>query len=132
VKAHVGMKATISLPDGRRHPGIVISDESATFVTKVNPTTNAQVTFPVTRVDIITLRETREGVQYLALTSEVVQYGYRPIMEPRFSTVIGLDASPEGERLDLQTLIEAHGVTYAAWQAANYAARNQIVAADEL
>jgi hypothetical protein len=132
VKTQIGMKTTISLPSGTRWPFIVISDETAEKKVIVNRTTNAPVEITITRVDGISLRTTREGVEYLALTSEVVQYGYRPVMEPRFSTVVGLDATPEGEKISLQMLVEAHGASYSKWQEANYAARNTVVAADDL
>jgi hypothetical protein len=126
------MKATITLITGLRWPGVVASDESTTLVEKVNPTTNVKVTFPVTRVDIMTLRETREGEKYLALTNEVVQYGYRPIMEEREGNIVGLDIDENKKRLTLQALRDLHGVSYSAWQAAGYAARNDIVGADEV
>lgn len=132
MKTKVGMKTTISLANGTRWPFVVIGDEEITHKEIVNRATNAKVTIDISRVDGISLRKTREGVEYLALTSEVVQYGYRPVMEPRFSTVVGLDATEEGEKISLQTLVETHGASYSAWQEANFASRNATVAAEDV
>jgi hypothetical protein len=132
VKTQQGMKTTISLPNGTRFPAVAVGIEERSTKEIVNRTTNAKVIIEITRVDVISLRETREGEKYLALTSEVVQYGYRPIMEPRFSTMVGIDATPEGEKITLQGLMEAHGTAYSAWQEANFAARNTVVDAADL
>lgn len=123
MKIQIGTKATIPLPNGLRWPGVAISDEMVEKVTVINRSTQQPVEISVTRADFITLRETREGVKYLALTTEVAQYGYRPVAEPRFSTVVGLDGTEDGEKITLQSLVEAHGASYSTWQAANFATR---------
>ena len=71
-------------------------------------------------------------MKYLALTTEVVQYGYRPVAEPRFSTVVGLDATEDGEKMSLQSLIEAHGNSFSEWQRNNFEARRGATAAEDL
>lgn len=132
MKTKIGQKTTISLPNGLRWPFIVLTDETTTKTEVVNRQTNAKVVIDVTRVDGISFRQTREGADYLALTSEVVQYGYRPVMEPRFSTIVGLDATEDGEKMSLQTLVERHGAAYGAWQEENFAKRAAIVDAEDL
>jgi hypothetical protein len=130
--AKVGTKVTQPLPNGLRWPAIAISDESAEKVTVINRSTGLPVDITVTRADFISLRETREGEKYLALTTEVVQYGYRPVAEPRFSSVVGLDATEDGEVITLQSLIETHGLSFSEWQAKNFEARRGATAAADL
>lgn len=132
MKVKVGTKVTIPLPNGLRWPAVAISDESAEKVTVINRSTQQPVEIAVTRADFISLRETREGQKYLALTTEVVQYGYRPVAEPRFAPVVGLDATEDGEKITLQSLLEAHGASYSEWQAANFAARRGATDAADL
>lgn len=132
MKVTVGTKATIPLPNGLRWPAVAISDETPERVTVMNRSTGKPVEITVTRADFISLRETREGESYLSLTTEVVQYGYRPIAEPRFSSLTGLDATPEGEKVTLQALMETHGASYSKWQAANFETRRGATDAADL
>lgn len=132
MKVQIGTKVTQPLPNGLRWPAVAISDEVAEKVTVINRSTQQPVEITVTRADFISLRETRDGEKYLALTTEVVQYGYRPVAEPRFSTVVGLDATEEGEKIGLQALIEAHGLSFSEWQRNNFEARRGATAAEDL
>ena len=132
MKIQSGSKVTISIANGQRFPGTVVEVEDPTTKNIVNRVTNKVVEITITRAIVMTQRVSRAGETYLALTSEVNMYGYRPIMEPRFSTVVGLDATPEGEKISLQDLMDAHGVSYTKWQEANFAARNEIVDAADL
>jgi hypothetical protein len=132
VKIQSGTKVTISIANGQRFPGVVVEVEEPTTKSVVNRTTNALVEIVISRAMVITQRVSRAGETYLALTSEVNMYGYRPIMEPRFSTVVGLDATPEGEKITLQGLLDQHGESFSKWQEANFAARNTVVDADDL
>jgi len=127
----VGTKATTPMPDGRRHPAIAVSEPTSEKVVIINRQTGQPVEITVSRADFISLREARDGSKYLALTTEVVQYGYRPIAEPRFSAVVGLDASEDGEVLSLDALMEAHGASFSEWQAKNFEARRGIVLATD-
>lgn len=132
MRVKVGTKTTEPMPNGLRWPAIAISDEAPALVTVINKSTGLPVDITVTRADFISLRETREGEKYLALTTEVVQYGYRPIAEPRFSSVVGLDATEDGEVISLQTLMETHGVSFSEWQAKNFETRRGATAAADL
>lgn len=132
MKVQIGAKVTQPLPNGLRWPAVAISDEVAEKVTVINRSTQQPVEITVTRADFISLRETRDGEKYLALTTEVVQYGYRPVAEPRFSTVVGLDATEEGEKIGLQALIESHGQSFSEWQRNNFEARRGATAAEDL
>lgn len=127
MQVRIGDKVTENMPTGLRWPGVAISDQTSEKVTIINRRTGQPVEITVTRADFISLRESREGEKYLALSTEVIQYGYRPVMEPRFNAIVGLDATPDGEIITLQDLVENHGVSYSAWQAANFAARNEVV-----
>ena len=132
MKVSIGSKGTITLPSGTRFPAVAISDEVATPTTIVNRD-GQPVDIIVTRADFISLRVPREGGDpYLALTNETVQYGFKPTLEPRFSTVEGLDATADGEKMTLQMLLDAHGVSYSAFQASNFEARQAAVSAADL
>lgn len=132
MKVQIGTKVTQPLPNGLRWPAVAISDEVAEKVTVINRSTQQPVDITVTRADFISLRETRDGEKYLALTTEVVQYGYRPVAEPRFSSIVGLDATEDGEKIGLQTLIETHGLSFSEWQAKNFEARKGATSAADL
>lgn len=130
--AKIGTKVTQPLPNGLRWPAVAVSDEVSEPITVISRSTGLPVTIAVTRADFISLRETRDGVKYLAMTTEVVQYGYRPIAEPRFSNVIGLDVTEEGALIGLQELVEGHGESYSKWQAAQFEARRGATNAADL
>lgn len=132
MKVQPGSKTTISLANGVRFPAIVVGEQEMTPKTIVNRATNAPVEIVVVRADVISLRETREGAKYLALTNEVVQYGYRPIMEPRFNSIVGLDATEDGEKISLQSLVEKHSASYSEWQSAQFALRSTATDVDDL
>jgi hypothetical protein len=132
MRVSVGTKVTQPLPNGLRWPAVAITDEVAETVTVINRSTGLPVDIKVTRADFISLRETREGAKYLALTTEVVQYGYRPVAEPRLSNVVGLDFEEDGTQIDGQTLIERHGATYSEWQAGQFEARRGATNAADL
>ena len=132
MKTHIGSKVTQPMPNGLRWPAIAISEETSEDVTVINRNTMEPVTIKVTRADFLSLRETREGEQYPAVTTEVVQYGYRPIAEPRFSNVIGLDVEADGTLRSLEQNVEEHGIKYSAWQAKNFEARRGATAAADL
>lgn len=132
MRVQVGSKVTQPLPNGLRWPAIAITDETPEKVIVINKSTGLPVEITVSRADFISLRETREGEQYLAMTTEVVQYGYRPVAEPRFSTVVGLDATEDGEVITLQSLIEKHGASFSEWQAKNFEARRGVSNAADL
>ena len=132
MKVTIGSKVTQTLPSGLRWPAVAISEETSEVTTITSRTTGLPVDITVTRADFISLRETREGDAYLALTNETVQYGYRPVVEPRFNSVVGLDATEEGAKMSLQDLMDLHGVSYAAFQAGNFEARREAVSAADL
>jgi len=132
MKVTIGTKVTNPMPNGLRWPAVAISDETTEKVTVINRSTGLPVEINVTRADFLSQRTTREGETYPSLTTEVVQYGYRPIAEPRFSTIVGLDVTEDGEAINLQTLIEAHGVSFSAWQAKNFEARRGATSAADL
>lgn len=127
-----GTKATNTLADGRAYPAVAISDPVVTKKTIVNRTTGQPVEIEVTRADFISLRENLAGETYLAYSNETVQYGYLPIAMPRFSSVVGLDADADGAVITLQELIEAHGVSYSAFQAKNFETRRGATLATDL
>jgi hypothetical protein len=128
----VGDKVTAPMPNGLRWPGVAITNAVPETVNVLNKRTNERVDITVTRYKVITLRETREGEKYLALSSEVEDWGYRPVAEPRFSTIVGLDATEDGEKMGLQALIEAHGISYSEFQRNNFEARRGATAAEDL
>lgn len=132
MRVKVGSKTTEPMPNGLRWPAVAVSDEAPEKVTVINRSTGQPVDITVTRADFISLRETREGEKYLALTTEVVQYGYRPIAEPRHSNVIGLDVTEDGEVISVQKLMELHGASFSAWQASNFEARRGASNAESL
>jgi hypothetical protein len=132
MRVKVGTKTTEPMVTGLRWPAIAIEDETEHLVTVINRSTGQPVDITVTRADFISLRETREGEQYLALTNEVVQYGYRPVAMPRLTTIVGLDATEDGEVIPLQSLIEKHALSFSEWQAKNYEARKGVTAAADI
>ena len=135
---NTGDKATINMPDGLRWPAIAISDETTVVQNVFNQRTKANIEIPVTRVYFISLRETKPDAEtgevrkYLRVSTEVTQFGYSPKAEPRFNTIVGLDATADGEKIHLQDLLDEHGKAFAAWQAGNFAARNTATDADTL
>ena len=132
MKVHVGSKVTTPMPNGLMWPAIAISEETAETVTVTNRSTGLPVDIIVTRADFISKRTTRENVAYIAVTTEVVQYGYRPVAMPRLSKIEGLDVADNGKAIPLATLLEQHEVTYAEWQKGNFEARRGAVAAADL
>lgn len=132
MQVKVGSKTTEILPNGFRYPAVAISDETTRVVTIINRTTGLPVDINVTSAEFISLRENRDGEKYTALTTETIQFGYRPVMEPRFNSIVGLDATENGEKLGLQALVEAHGATHSAWLAKNFEARRGATAAADL
>jgi len=132
MKVRIGTKVTTPMPNGLLWPAVAITEETSEQVTVVNRTTQEPVDITVTRADFLSLRETREGEKYLALTTEVVQYGYRAVAMPRFSNVEGLDVDENGALLGLQEVLDAHGVSYSKWQEGNFEARRGATAAADL
>lgn len=132
MRVNVGSKVTTPMPDGRLHPAIAISPETAETVTVVNKSTGLPVDITVTRADFVSLRESLAGEKYLAVTNEVVQYGYRMVALPRFTSIVGLDADADGAVLSLADLMEAHAESFSKWQASNFEARRGAVSAADL
>jgi hypothetical protein len=132
VKTHLGSKVFTPMPDGRIYPAIAIGDETTSKVTVVNQNTGLPVEIDVTRNDFLSLRDTREGDLYLAVTSEVVMYGYRIVATPRFESVVGLDADEDGAVIPLAASMAKHAESYSKWQAGNFEARRgaAVAAAD--
>ena len=132
----VGDKITTPMADGRLYPAIVITRETAepvTIAVKVDgKPTGETVDIEVTRAEVLSLRTTREGVEYTAVTNEVIQYGYRSVAMPRFDAVVGLDVNADGTIRTLTEAMADHAKTYGEWQAANYEARRGTVSAADL
>jgi hypothetical protein len=128
----IGTKVTTPMPNGLRWPAIAISDLKATPTTVVNKVTGQPVVIEVTRFKCISLRETKAGEKYLAISTEVNDYGYRPVAEPRFSTVVGLDATEDGEVITLAQIMEMHGKSYSEWASKNFEARRGATDAADL
>ena len=134
----IATKATITMANGLRWPAVQVSDVTAEPVTIVNRSTGKPVDITVTRANFVSLRETRpdpetgEASKYLVLSSEVVQYGFRPITEMRFSTVAGLDATADGEKIGLQELLDKAGEARATFLQGQFEARRGATAADAI
>ncbi len=132
VETYQGQKISFNTADGRTLPGIVISEEKATPTQVRNRSTGLLVDIIVTRVDVVSLRVSREGNTYLQISSEVVQYGYAPKMLPRFTDVVGLDIDEDGKSLSLQAVIDKVAADREAFINGLYTARHDMVAADAI
>jgi len=134
----IGTKATTTMANGLRWPAVQVSDVTAEEVTVVKRSTGKPVDIIVTRANFVSLRKTKPdpetGVEspYLTVSSEVIQYGFRPITEMRFSTVVGLDATEEGEKIDLQTLLDKAGEARAEFLQGRFEARRGITSAESI
>ena len=134
----VGDKTTITMADGRRWPAIQTSETTFETVTVTNRATSLPVDITVSRANHVSLRRTKPdpetGVEtpYLTVSSEVENYGFRPITELRFSTVVGLDATEDGEKISLQSLLDAAGEARATFLQGRFEARKGITAADAI
>lgn len=129
MQTFVGQKVTFALPDGRPIDGIVISDETVAPATVINKTTGQPVNIAVSRVDVLSQRTSLEGVTFRTISSEVVQYGYAPKMQPRFNSIVGLDATADGEKIVLQALMESVATDRQAFLKGLYDARHEAVPA---
>lgn len=124
----IGDKATVPMPNGLRWPAVCVSEPTHTPTVVTNKSTNQPTTIDVIRQDFISLRETnpinpltgeaQDVSKYLTLTTEVVQYGYRPIAEARSTNVEGLDIveGGNGEVISLDRLKELRGEAFSAFQ----------------
>lgn len=124
-----GDKVTISIASGLRWPGVAVSDEVVTPGFTKARDGREPVAIEITRFDVISLRETDPAkgpvTTYTALSSEVGEYGYRPVAERRDSTVAGLDADVEtGEKIGVQALRDLHGVSFSEFQKTQFDARH--------
>lgn len=118
MQAKIGSKVTITLPDGRMYPARVVDDPVASPFTLRDGT---EIT--VVRADTISLRTTRAEEPFLAYSNETVTFGFRNVMKPRLSTIVGLDATEDGEVIDLQTLLDLQGADESKHVAGQYEAR---------
>lgn len=133
MESFIGTKVTTPMPDGLQWPAIAISELTTTQATKLNAATGVTATFDVTRFTAISLRVPKDGGEpYTAISTEVKDYGYRPIAMPRFSNVVGLDVTEDGEILSLEALTEKHAANLATWQANNFAQRAATVGVEDL
>lgn len=136
MKTYVGLKITTPMADGRPYPAIVLTPETSEEVTVAKKVdgipTGETVDIIVTRAEVLSLRDTREGDKYLAVTNEVIQYGYRSVAMPRFSSVIGLDVDADGTLRTLEQNMAEHEVSYSEWQQGNFQNRRGIVSAADL
>lgn len=128
----VATKTTEPMPDGLMWPAVAVSEMTSEEVEVVDRNTGEKVTIVVTRADFISLRETREGVKYLALTSEVVNYGRRIVALPRFSNVVGLDVTEDGVVKTLADLMADHEASYSAFQKTQFDTRRAAVSLTDL
>lgn len=110
---------------GRTVPGVVVSEatESRVEVASKDPARKGQtVSLPVLRADIITLRSTNpelgEVTEYLTITPENLRF-----TTPRFTSVPGLDASKDGEKLSIPELVALTEKSMADFQLARLAAQ---------
>lgn len=130
MRTHIGQKVSFNLPDGRSIDGIVISDVETVPTTVRNRTSGALVDIAVTRVSVLSQRESLEGVVYKTITDEVVNYGYSPKMTPRFNSIAGLDADENGEAITLQANIDTVKADRESFLKGLFDARHEVVAAD--
>jgi hypothetical protein len=132
MQVNVGTKATNPMPNGLAWPSLCISEPVSEVTTVVNKSTGQPVEITITRADFISLRENLAGEAYLSLTTETVQYGYRPIAMPRFDNVVGLDVDADGAKITLGELLKAHAATYAEFSARMFEQRRGAVAAEDI
>ena len=129
MNTQIGDKTTITIPNGVRFPAIVVGHETEEdFVLRSGDK------IKVTRVDVISYRTQRDNPDesYLYYSNETVMFGYKPQMHPRFSTVVGLDATPEGAKIGLQEIIDAQAAQYSEFLAGRAASRSAVTSADDL
>lgn len=120
----IGQKRLFTI-GGRVVPGTVVGEPRAETiqVPSKDPARNgALVTLRIERADVITLRTTNPANgpvrEYLALSPENLRFGV-----PRFTNVVGLDVTEDGEVIDLQMLSELTAQSIADYQSARLAAQ---------
>ena len=113
--------ASVELLDARSEPASEVNRAGPAPLPVVDPKAFVRSVFrdgllpalrtdiTVVRADTISLRTTRDGVPFLAYSNETVTFGFRNVMKPRLSTIVGLDATEDGEVIDLQTLLDLQG-----------------------
>jgi hypothetical protein len=121
----IGEKVTI-LVGGRKIPGIIISEprDATSEYTSKDPVRLGQVVRrPIQRASVLSLRETNPdgtnpGQVYLTVSDEnLTGFAF-----PRFRSVVGLDAKPDGEVITLAEAVETAMDSMAAYQTARLAA----------
>lgn len=122
--SYIGQKRTI-LIQGRPTHGTITSEPVAETiqVPSKDPARKGQmVNIPVLRAEMISLRETNPAngpvTTYLTPSIENLRFTL-----PRFNTVVGLDVTEDGEKIDLQKLTELTAESMAAFQARRAAAQ---------
>lgn len=129
MKVSAGDKITVSLANGVPWPAVAITDEVAT-----PRVTRSGVDIIVTTFDCISQRISLEEQAkkdagepfetYLALTNEVAMYGFRVVARPRHSNIVGLDVTADGTLITDEELTETQGLSYSAFQKAQFDLRN--------
>lgn len=133
MSSFIGNKVTTPMPDGLLWPAVAVSELTIEPTTVINRSTGKPVEIIVSRFTALSLRTPKDGgPAYLALSTEVKDYGYRPVAMPRFTNIIGLDVDENGALISLEESMEAHGVSYSKWAAGNFEARNGVTAAADL
>ena len=132
MKVRIGTKVSTVMPNGLIWPAVAITEETSKIVSVISKQTNLPVDITVTEADFISLRERLDGEQYLAMTTETVQYGYRPTAMPRFTSVEGLDVTEDGAVVTLAELMTAHAASYAKFAADQFEARRGALSAADL
>lgn len=129
----IGTKVTTPMPDGLLWPAVAVSELTVTKTIVINRNTGAPVEIDVSRFTALSIRTPKDGgPAYLALSTEVRDYGYRPVAMPRFTNIVGLDVDQNGALISLEEAMETHGVSYSKWAASNFEARNGVTAAADL
>lgn len=115
--SYIGQTRTIVF-NGRTVPGVITGEPISDTVqvpSKDPARKGALINIPVMRAEMISLRETNpargEVETYLTLTVENLRFTL-----PRFSKVVGLDVTADGELLDLQALTDLTAASMAEYQ----------------
>lgn len=133
MKTNIGQKVTTPMPDGLAWPALVLTEPEITKHTVIDRNTGQPVVIDISRVTVLSQRTNRvTGEPYPAVTSEVVNYGYRAVMTPRFSNILGLDVTEEGALIPLADAVAAYEVAHAAWQREQFDARKGATSVDAL
>lgn len=132
-----GDMVSISLANGVVWPAVAITDE-----VKEPGNTRDGTPIQIARFDCISQRISREeqakkdaGLPYetyKALTSEVSTFGFRPVARPRFTAVVGLDVTADGEKITVASVVEEQEKSYSDFQLAQFNLRNGATDAGDL